>query len=330
MKIFIVIKQVFGSIFFKLIISALLLWLVFRNVSLVEVYTQLKAISPLVLILYVVANMVIFYVLAVRWQMLAFGKYDKVAAWHFFMATLIGNFYGLFLPSTIGGDLVKWAHLSHLELSKKKLFFSVFLDRVIGMIGMLMLGAAAIFIAQYSFGVILPPIFTFISIGFLAGVTSFILLILFPVGFNLLSKVPLLGKKLPIDLIFQLQDYFLRQKKLLLGLLPLALLTHIAVFSLTGVVGQAVGFNISLIYFLVFIPLISLVLLLPVSFSGFGAGELAYIYFFALAGVRSETVLVLTSLMVVTRIMLALLGWLTGVIYSLTVKKRQAVSHAEA
>lgn len=301
--------------------SVLLLWLVFRNVSIPEIISELGRVPLAILFIYLAVNILVMGLMSIRWQMLAMGRFNKKAVWHFFIATMIGNFYGLFLPSTVGGDVVKWAHLSHLEITKKKLIFSVLVDRMMGMTGMFLLATLAVLAAQEYLGLALPPMVGYASLAFLAVLLVFFLVLAFPQILLIGNSMPFLNKIMPKNMLGQLAGYFKGNRRLLIAMLGLSLINHIIIFTMTGIVGQAVGMNVSLLYFLVFIPLISMVVLLPISFSGFGAGELAFVYFFSLVGVPAETVLVLTSLMVVFKILLALLGWLAGLVWGLKPKE---------
>jgi uncharacterized membrane protein YbhN (UPF0104 family) len=65
----------------------------------------------------------------------------------------------------------------------------------------------------------------------------------------------------------------------------LSVFFHLIVVSITHLIFIAMGVHVPFAYCLLFIPIISAVQMLPVSVSGFGVREGAYVYFFGSVGV---------------------------------------------
>ncbi len=77
---------------------------------------------------------------------------------------------------------------------------------------------------------------------------------------------------------------------------------------LTAVIGWAFGLHVPFVYFLVIVPTIFLLIMLPISIGGLGVREAAYVYLFGLVGVAPEAALGLA----IVNYLLRLLSVLTG------------------
>jgi uncharacterized membrane protein YbhN (UPF0104 family) len=79
------------------------------------------------------------------------------------------------------------------------------------------------------------------------------------------------------------------------------------------VIAVALGIHISPWYFLIFIPIISFLLTLPVSFSGLGVREGGYILLFGQAGVPSSLAFAMSLCVYAVAVATGLIG---GLLYA--------------
>lgn len=125
---------------FKIGISLVLLYFVFRKVPFSEVWELVKKGNPVFLFLALVAFVASQWISSCRLQ-----KYFE--AQHFYLKTksnwklyLVGMFYNFFIPGGIGGDAYKVYLLNkRFGWSAKKLTASVFCDRVSGLLAIVIL-----------------------------------------------------------------------------------------------------------------------------------------------------------------------------------------------
>ncbi len=82
--------------------------------------------------------------------------------------------------------------------------------------------------------------------------------------------------------------YFGRNKKLILNNLILSFFVQLVPSLTFYFVGLALGIKINIAYFLIFLPIISAITLLPISIGGLGLRDATTIYFFAKAGVSKD------------------------------------------
>ena len=81
---------------------------------------------------------------AIRWRMLLAVQGIHITLWESIRLTYIGWFFNNWLPGATGGDIVKAYYIARETHHKPEAVTVVFLDRLIGLIAMCMLGAAAV------------------------------------------------------------------------------------------------------------------------------------------------------------------------------------------
>ncbi len=85
-------------------------------------------------------------------------------------------------------------------------------------------------------------------------------------------------------------DYW-NEKKTLISAFFLSLSIQAIRIILTWLAGLSVGITLELSYFVLFVPFIALISMIPFSIGGLGIQEGSFVYFFSLTGVSSAKVL---------------------------------------
>ena len=73
---------------------------------------------------------------------------------------------------------------------------------------------------------------------------------------------------------------------------------------------QAFGLPLTLLQVFIFMPVIALILILPISVAGFGAREQLYLYFFGQLGLPVEKILLVSTFSGVLGVISSLIGGL--------------------
>jgi len=121
--------RILGSVFLLIWATFGLDWAEFGRV-LTEINLWYLLLAPLVY-----AMNITFSVL--RWQVILKQWSIEPGTWKLWKVYLISSFWGNFLPSTIGGDGYRFLALSsHPNTSKTKIFSSLLLDRLYGLIAL--------------------------------------------------------------------------------------------------------------------------------------------------------------------------------------------------
>jgi uncharacterized membrane protein YbhN (UPF0104 family) len=241
---------------------------------------------------------------AMRWATLL-----KIQEIHFsFRVTVllywIGCFFNSFLPTSVGGDVVRSYLASKHNGKIMDTAISVIAERVAGVAALMLLFSLGVIWAQFfSAG---EPLWKF------AGLSSagFI-------GMGCLSnRRKTVGKTVSAGMALRkkfrrigavLSAYRSHRRKLC-RILILSLLLQVNVIVYYYLIAAALDIRLSFFYFCLFIPPILILTMLPVSFGGVGVRETAFLFFFARLGVTPAEIISLSLWSYV----LALLANLSG------------------
>lgn len=289
-------KSTWKSLAPKLLISALLLVWVFHKFDFYAAINTVKSAN--ITLLGVVLVLVILNPMfsSWRWKILLAARGPKVPYLELLRLYFIGGFFNNFLPSSVGGDIVKAYKLSKYTDQAFDSSISVFMERFVGLTTLMMIGAAA-------------PIFIFgwvAVLGFIAFVAAFILGLLV-VG--KLSNIHPLFKKLWGAITF-----YKDTPKTLIAAFTLSLGVQGASLSSQYLAFWAVGYHLPLFKALVVLPVINIATFLSLLPSGWGAQEALYVLLFGILGIN-QTISVTVSL--VYRFLTLLTALFGGIIYAL-------------
>lgn len=228
----------------------------------------------------------------------------------FFVSTFLGSF----VPS-VAGDVYRAYSLSRLRVSGAEAAASVLMDRVLGVLSIVGLGAAA--------AVAVEPGLLDSGVLLALGAAAAICLV---IGLAVFSDQAALGARrvlarLPAPRVHATGDRLLTAVRNYAGhrsVLAAVLAASLAVQGIRVLQAFCLGMGLSLLVpltaYLVFIPVILLVMLLPVTVSGLGTGQLAFEALFARVGVQAPEAFALSILFIA----LGLVGNLPGGILYVT------------
>lgn len=84
-----------------------------------------------------------FFVTAIRWRNLMRPQGIDMPLGKCLQLTFVGQFYSIILPGITGGDLVKIVYAARLTGSKTKSFITIILDRLIGLIALMVIAGTS-------------------------------------------------------------------------------------------------------------------------------------------------------------------------------------------
>ncbi len=303
-------KKIIGSRTFRVLVSAVLIYFAFRKVNLIKIFEGFKDVPIKWVILNILYAFMVTVIGSFRWSELLFEKVNFQKVVDFTKASLMGSFYGLFFPTGVAADLIKWLPLQkkYPEITKVKLFSSVFLDRFIGFSAFIFLAFASATMGRllhFNF-----PNYLFWLFGLLSlGVIVFYVLV-FTV--DLEGILDIFIKRIKIfeklkDIISLLKHG--NQRKIIICLLISFVSEFIWILQVWFVSNMFhAGFTVLSVF--IFLPIIALILVLPISIAGFGARESLYLLFFSQIAASDEKILLVSTFMGVLGVVNALLGGL--------------------
>ncbi|MDP3730798.1 MAG: lysylphosphatidylglycerol synthase transmembrane domain-containing protein [Candidatus Omnitrophota bacterium] len=185
--------------------------------------------------------------------------------------TFIGYFFNNFLPTSIGGDVVKAYYLSKKTDKKAGAYASVFVDRVIGLFTMIFMAFLALFFAEE--GIVDPALrciiyaITFGSIVFIVLMTNKRLAQKFSFLFFMINPIKEKLKK-----IYEVIHQYQYQKALMFRSLLISFASQVLFFASLGVVILSIGSRIPVKDLFIKTPIVGMMSLLP-SINGLGLRE---------------------------------------------------------
>lgn len=294
-------------------LSGALLYYIFSKIDMVKTREVLMSAELIHVFYAFLTFIVINIIILVRWRI--YIKALKVAASDKDIARyyLVGLFGNLFLPSAIGGDLIKIYGLCKGSNQKAKVVASVLLDRLSGFASIVIVAVTAFVLGfryiQNTFLLVPIAIIACCSFGVAAvlfneNIYSFVCKV-----FNRLPKVKDNLMKLHYDLML-LNDKRLEGVKAV-GLSCMSQVTFAFTFYFLA---KALHQDISIIYFLIFVPLICVASSVP-SIGGLGVREAGTAFLFAKIGVASG---VSVSMSLISFLFMVVVGLMGGAVYVFT------------
>ena len=213
----------------------------------------------------------------------------------------VSTFAGTFLPASIGGDIVRAYGLSQLQVAPGQAVASVLMDRLLGVVSILIVGAVGLYFART--GDLAST--RAITISLLAGAVLSMAAASIVFSERAAALAQAVAIRMPVDAIRKIGAELTRATRaygehhgelanVLLGSIAVQVLRIVQAWCL----GRALGIEAPLAVYFGLIPLILLVMLLPVSINGIGTSQMGFVWFFGRAGVPEAEAFALSVLFV--------------------------------
>ncbi len=251
---------------------------------------------------------------AVRWQILFKGQGHSVPLTFLIKSYLVGTFFNNFMPTRIGGDLVRIWDGSRFSQTLVKSSAIVLVERLTGII-VLFLFALAASLIRVDMAKEIPIIWISLLTGAI-GLTCIISAIL-PLSDRLTACFPNKGIfQKTRDKIFEFKKTVLaykNEKSALLKAFFWAFLLQINVIVHFYLIGKALHLEISLVDYFIFIPVVLLIQLVPITINGLGVREYTYIHLFPFYGILQSTAVAFSLIDVAFMLTVGAIG---GIVYA--------------
>jgi glycosyltransferase 2 family protein len=132
----------------KLIITASLCYWLFSNIEFQTLRHSLERIGAFWIVAGVLLHMVVYLLGALRWWQLLTHTHTTTPFLKVFPSYYLGVFFNNFLPTGIGGDAVRILHLRIRGISTKLLISATFIDRIIGITTVIIMGLCGLIISK--------------------------------------------------------------------------------------------------------------------------------------------------------------------------------------
>jgi hypothetical protein len=226
------------------------------------------------------------FLMGIRLQMLLVASGVRVPLFTVIRLHYMGFFFNSFMPGGAGGDIIKGVYLVRHSEKKETAATMIFIDRVIGLAGLLLLGGTvSLFASEHLEGVgrdigLVTLILVASSVVYFSG--FFRRLIRYDALISRLPKAEILRK---IDTaMLSLRDH----KAAVAGALAITITLQLMEVVGLYVAGLALGLHRAKItHYMAFVPIGYVANSIPVSFGGVGLMEGAFLKLFRDAGVAT-------------------------------------------
>ena len=247
-------------------------------------------------------------IMAFRWKILLIVYNIRVKLNKLFSYYLIGLFFNNFLPTSIGGDIVRVMKIVRSTGDKTQGTASVIIERIVGMASILIMATLALTVISQQFKnqkllIISFSLLMLIAVFFASIISERI----FSLIKTVLNKITVLKIGEKLIKLFEAIHVFRNRKDVLIKIVVLSFLSQTVVVFLNYSLTLALELPVNLSYLFVVIPVTFLLTMLP-SINGIGIREGGYIFLLGKVGISGAGAISLSFLNLLCFIALSLIG----------------------
>jgi glycosyltransferase 2 family protein len=293
----------------KLLVTAAIFYYLFRYIdvhALVAVLAKSHGGDILMALLFQIGST---YLAAYRWRAISKLLVFDESLSFYVKSYFKGSFFNQVLPSSIGGDAVRVIDLTAAGYDKKEAFYGVFVDRVVGLVGLLVLNLLSTLLFFGTFSTSFSLLIIAISFTGIIGFSSLFWL----------NKIAFLQKYSFLNLFYRLANRLnslYADKSVLIKHIFISVGVHLLTVMAIYAIALSIDVKLSFQTFLIAIPPVFLLMIVPLSLAGWGIREGAMIGILMLVYEDKTKILAISILYGLLLILSALPGsffWIKGV-----------------
>jgi len=298
----------------KICLSSFLIIYILLKMNLEDIVFTFKTANVYFVLLAFCLQFVNLPIRAYKWKILLSVQGIQVPLKTLVSISLVGAFFNNFLPTSMGGDLIRAHEISKYSNQTVKSVSTIILQRLTGLIAIIVYCVIGIII-----GFNIPVIKNLaVLIGLLALISLIFIIILLNLNYfkniNIIRLLLQFDSKNIIKKTYYSLEIYKHHKKECIEILIISLFAEFIVIIYFYIITLSLHQNISMLYFFIFIPIISVIEMLPISINGIGVRESAFLYFFTQIGILDYIAVSVSLLYYAQKVGIGLIG---GGIYGL-------------
>ncbi len=304
----------------KIGVSISILYLLFTNIDVARFWDTVSSVNPGVVALIVLLVIFIQSLSTYRWSILL-RKDMEVPYLKLLSIYFIGFFFNNFFPTLVGGDLIKGYYLYRASGRGDVSIASIFMDRYSGFTALMIITAFALVVGYPLIKDTELPLFFLILLGGYL-VMSLVLWVdsLHSWAVNILTRIKFYRINEKIETFYNILMGYKRFHNILIKALVCSFVVQGGMIVGYYILSKGLGMGVSIGYFFLFIPLATAAAMLPISLSGLGIREGAFVFLFTKAGATKEDALSLSLLFFMIMALTSIIG---GIEYIRTTSRGQ-------
>lgn len=305
------------KIIIKVLASVILIGILLYSINLDDFIDSIKNARLLFLILGFCTTIPGILISTYKWQLLLNKqKINNVPFLRLWMLYHIGMFFNNFLPTEVGGDIVRSYNVGKYARKQAESFAAVTMERITGLMAVVIYGIIGVFI-NWS----LASDLQLTNIGFgCFFITALFIILIFNHNFARWIK-----KKMEIapikKIISKLKSFYLALSiyKDDIALLIYTIFISI-IFQFFAILNVyffllALKLDVSFLQLTLIVPMITLISVIPIGINGIGVRESAFVFLFAQIGVMAALSFAVSIFYRITTLIPSVLG---GIFYALS------------
>ena len=267
------------GLIFRALVSVLLVALLVRKIDWGKLWQILRTVEVPWLLLGATFFIPVLFIVAWRWRLLLAVQGVRMRFWRIFELTMIGQLFSAFLLGTTGGDVVKIFYVARaVPDHKAAVSFTVVVDRVVGMVALLLFGVA-LSVTQLPLFLSTPQTKFYTGLFYLFALGGVVVSALACIGplclrrptfRSLLKRVPFVHHGAPLLAAYE-------KAAQAVGTNLLALVASLPSHLCSAIIGfcviRAMHLQVPLLAFGATLAMVNMLIALPISISGFGVRE---------------------------------------------------------
>jgi uncharacterized membrane protein YbhN (UPF0104 family) len=299
----------------KLAISTALIAVLFSRIDATRLWATARSASPLWLATAVIIYFGMILASAWRWGVLLNAQGIHLSFARLTGSFLVATFFNNFLPSNIGGDVVRVTDTASAAGSKTLAATVVLIDRGIGLLGLVLIAALGAtagprLLAQGP-GLGAPALWA----GFIIASSLACTLVLVPHALpRLLRPLRILHPEWVDERLGRLRDALDRFRTVpasLVGCFAGAVVVQAALVGFYVCIARSMHIPIGIPELAFVVPISLIIQMIPISVNGFGVREATFGFYFTRLGLSLESALLVSFVGAALIMLLSLVGGLT-------------------
>lgn len=286
-----------------------MLYYVFSLVDVNELKPLISSIDKKLFVGAVAVHLIAFFIMSIRWWLILISIDKPVKYSRIFPSYYLGLFCNNFLPTAMGGDVVRIAKLRAEGVDTNLLIFSTLSDRVIGLLAIIIMGiiglntsAAVQETVNHEARLMINAFSCIVFISLLLIMHSGLRNYLFDKSIKKLA-LPTKLKNLFVYCNNSLES--LKSNSLVPKVVLLSLISQLMIIICYYLIGRSLHVELHLMEYILLVPIVALLSSIPVSIGGLGVREGTIVFLLGAVGIStpnavSISLLYLTVLILVT------------------------------
>lgn len=305
----------------KVALTTGLLYYVISLINYEELKPLIQQLDILLLFLAVAVHASAFLIMSIRWWLILISSGNHVQYAKVFSGYYLGLFSNNFLPTAVGGDVVRIIRLRADGFDTNQLIFSTLFDRIIGLLAVIIMGMIglnfSVSIHEHIGSTALATVNIVSGIFFLASLIALNNRVR-DIAFQLFIPKLKRWNKINNFLTYSHENIeTLKKSKIIAKSVLLSLVSQLAIVFTYYITAQSLGAEVALADFILVVPIVAIFTSLPISVGGMGVREGVMVFLLGAIGVPTTTAVSISLVYFAILILVTL----PGGIFLLTAKR---------